>query len=426
MNSTHHKNNIEKNLLLSSDDNLSKKNRKLSLFHEKWLEIEELKYWLRKEPRDATKFFCLICNKSFLYTKKRIYSHAISKLHSSIEISKSNEDFKSFVTFEKYRKEAEIRYAALLTDHNISYRHSHKILNLFQYAGEGLNVSKTLHMDRTKCTEIITNILCPIETKHLVNKIQNTKFTVFIDFTSDIYKDNIWMSFQVRYVDSVTLDVRLQLVELMCIDVKDFSADKLFERLRNKILELNIPFSNIVALLCNNASVMTENHSLFKKEFKKLCPHLMMFLCSCHSVALVTHNACDKIPTFCEKFRKDIFTYINDRPKHLSTFKEFCKCFQRTNHKILKYDIHWISRYTYVEKFWEYWDIIKNFLETVRTQFANNLLFTMCMVELNFFNTFFQTLEMQIYLLQSQSLILQQICQNFLKSEQDRKSFNPF
>ena len=129
MNSTHHKNNIEKNLLLSSDDNLSKKI--VNYFKKK--EIEELKYWLRKErererererePCDATKFFCLICNKSFLYTKKRIYSHAISKLHidrckcSSIEISKSNEDFKfqiskSFFIFEEHRKEAEIRYAA--------------------------------------------------------------------------------------------------------------------------------------------------------------------------------------------------------------------------------------------------------------------------------------------------------------------------
>ena len=64
--------------------------------------------------------------------------------------------------------------------------------------------------------------------KHLVNKIQNTKFTVFIGFTSDIYKGNIWMIFQVRYVDSETLDVRSQLVELMSIDVKDFNTDKLF------------------------------------------------------------------------------------------------------------------------------------------------------------------------------------------------------
>jgi len=128
-----------------------------------------------------------------------------------------------------------------------------------------------------------------------------------------------------------------QLIELMCIDVKDFSADKLFERFRNKILELNIPFSNIVALLCNNASVMTENHSLFKKEFKKLCD-LMTFLCSCHSVALVTHNACDKIPTFCEIFIKAkylfIFIYINDRSKHLSYLRNFVNV---SKERIIKY-----------------------------------------------------------------------------------------
>ncbi|KYQ59056.1 hypothetical protein ALC60_01891 [Trachymyrmex zeteki] len=439
-NSTNHKNN-KKNL--SSDDNLSKKNRKLPVFQEKWLDVEELKCWLRKEPRNVSKFFCLICNKSFMYSGRQIYSHANSKAHikrckrNSIEISKSNEDLKfqvnkSLLTLEERRKEAEIRYAALLTDQNISYRHSRKILNLFQYVGEGPNVLKKMRTSRTKCVKIITNVLYPNEMKRLVNKIQNTKFTVFIGFTSDIYKGNIWMIFQVRYVDSETLDVRSQIVELMSIDAKDFSANKLFERLKNKMLELNIPFSNIVALLCNNTSIMTENHSLFKKEFKKLCPHLMTLLCSCHSATLVAHNACDKIPTFCEKFIKNIFSYINDRPRHFSEFMEFCKYFQETSHKILEYDTYWISRYNFVEKFLEYWDMVKNFLETKSTRAASNLLFTMCMVEtkayflflkyvlsfFNAFNTFFQTLETQIHLLQSKSLILlQEICQNFLQSE---------
>ncbi|KYN44886.1 hypothetical protein ALC56_00882 [Trachymyrmex septentrionalis] len=96
--------------------------------------------------------------------------------------------------------------------------------------------------------------------KHLVNKIQNTKFTVFIGFTSDIYKGNIWMIFQVRYVDSETLDVRSQLVELMSIDVKDFNTDKLFI-----VKDLEIKYWNIIKNFLETVCVRTRsaNNLLF-------------------------------------------------------------------------------------------------------------------------------------------------------------------
>jgi len=42
-------------------------------------------------------------------------------------------------------------------------------------------------MGHTKCKNIITNVLCPIKMERVVNKIQNTKFTIFTDETSDIF-----------------------------------------------------------------------------------------------------------------------------------------------------------------------------------------------------------------------------------------------
>lgn len=54
-------------------------------------------------------------------------------------------------------------------------------------------------MSRTKCN-IIKNVLCPVETDRVVNTIQNTKFSIFIDETSDI-SNKKWMTFLVRYID---------------------------------------------------------------------------------------------------------------------------------------------------------------------------------------------------------------------------------
>ena len=44
-------------------------------------------------------------------------------------------------------------------------------------------------MSQKRCINIITNVLNPVETERIVNNIQNTKFTIFIDETSDICND---------------------------------------------------------------------------------------------------------------------------------------------------------------------------------------------------------------------------------------------
>ena len=70
----------------------------------------------------------------------------------------------------------------------------------------------------------------PVETERVVNKIQNTKFTIFIDETSDICNDK-WMTFLVRYIEPKTLDNRTQLVKLIDIDARNCSAEKLYEKI---------------------------------------------------------------------------------------------------------------------------------------------------------------------------------------------------
>ena len=165
-------------------------------------------------------------------------------------------------------KEAEIRYAALIAEKNIPYQTAKEILSLFQHIGKDYNVLKCMKMSRTKCKNVITNVLCPVETERVVNKIQNVKFTIFVDETSDIC-NNKWMTFLVRYVDLETLDIRTQLVKLINIDAKNSGAERLFHAFECEMSKLQIPFSNIASLSCDNASVMTGRYLLFKKKLSK-------------------------------------------------------------------------------------------------------------------------------------------------------------
>ncbi|KYN05168.1 PREDICTED: uncharacterized protein LOC108771904 [Cyphomyrmex costatus] len=449
--SAHHKNNI-RNKDGDDDSSLAKRSRK-SVFQYRWLDRVEFKSWLREVPYDSSLFFCLICDKSVAGGLSQIVRHSKSKVHikkntekNSAEVSQLNNDSHTPSTmhnratqtellssFEERKKSAEIRFAAFIADKNIPHQNAKEILSFFQHVGEDPNVLKAMSMGRTKCKNIITNVLCPIETERVVNKIQNTKFTIFINETSDNEK---WLTFLVRYVDPETLDIRSQLVKLIDIDTTDSNAEKLFLVFKCEMWRLQILFLNIVALSCDSASTMTGKHLLFKKKLEEECPHLLTFSCPCYATLLITNAACDEIPMACEEFVTKISDYINCSPKCSSVFSEFCEYFQENNRVSRLGDTRWRSHYLCIKKLLESWDAIKHFLNEIsvneKTRSEECLLSMMDNIELkayflfleyalNFFHkfsTFFQGSDTRVHTLQPKSAsLLLQICQNFVKEK---------
>src|SRR5580765_5994082 len=437
-----HKNNIEEStsLLLNEDNGSNKKT-----FRQQWLDIELFKPWLREVSNDINSFFCSFCDKSMVGGLSQIYRHAESKAHIMFEKNKTatkntdeniNITDESLLSFEERKKSAEIRYAALIADKNISHQTARDILSFFQLIGRDPTVLRSMSMGRTKCKNIISNVLCPVETDRVVNSIQNTKFSIFIVETSDICNEK-WMTFFVRFVDPETLDIRTQLVKLINIDARNSSAEKLFNAFKCEMWKLKIPFLNIIALSCDNASVMIGKHLSFKKKLEELCKNVLTFSCPCHSAALAAHAACAKIPEYCEEFVKKIANYINGSPKRAAIYQEFSECFQETNRKILKLsDTRWLSHHSCVERLLEFWDTTKLFLTEMiineKSKSGEHLLSIMQNPDVkayllflkhtlnlfNSFNAFFQALETRVHLLQPKSLeFLITISKHFLKPE---------
>lgn len=204
-------------------------------FRQEWLELDAFKPWLREAPNDEYSFLCCNCNITITGGLAHIKSHANSKLHKEIseknnietgelDVSIENE---SNLSFDERKKAAEIRYAAFIAEKNISYKTATEILKFFQHIGKDSKVLQNMSMGRTKCANIISNVLCPIETQRVVNTIQNIKFSIFIDETSDITNKK-WMTFLVRFVDPSTLRVWSQLIKLININARSSSAEELF------------------------------------------------------------------------------------------------------------------------------------------------------------------------------------------------------
>ncbi|EZA58879.1 General transcription factor II-I repeat domain-containing protein, partial [Ooceraea biroi] len=443
---------LKKSTSLSNDDDINVQNKTLTrpVFKNEWLDVSNFKLWLREVPDNESVCFCAICDKSFTARLSQIRRHAESQNHlntckrKGIETSEVNDDIntddedEALLTFDARKKTAEIQFAALIAEKNIPFQTAQDILNFFQEIGQEPKVLKNMNMGRTKCSNIISNVLCPVEIERVVNKLQRTKFSIFIDEASDICNEK-WMILFVRYVDPETLDIRSQLLKLINIDTGDSNADNLFHTFQCEMKKLQIPFSNIIALSCDNTPVMTGKHLSFETKLRGMCKYLLTFPCPCHSSALAAHAACAKIPSFCERFLKKIVNYINriNHSKHSATFNEFSDCFQETYRKILKLsDTRWISHYICVERLLESWHTIQYFLQEMiasdKTKSAEHLLSMMENAEMkayflfvkhilylfNEFSVFFQSTETRIHFLQIKSVnFLFQVCQNFIKKD---------
>nr|XP_012214424.1 PREDICTED: uncharacterized protein LOC105667289 [Linepithema humile] len=477
-NSTCHKNNMKENTSLLNSNNVSsiKKMPRRSKFQQKWLDIKQFKPWLSDVPHNENLSLCSFCNKCIVGGISQIFRHAKSKAHiklseqNNIETNETNEvnetiklnqsnnklrNESSHVTFEERKKSAEIRFAALIADKNIPYQTAEDILSFFQQIGDDYDALKSMDMDRTKCKNIIMNVLYPIEMNRVINSIQKTKFSIFIDETFDFF-DKKYITFFVRYVDPETLDIRSQFVKFINIDEKNKSEEKLFHTFQCEMSKLNIPFLNIVALSCSNPSDKADKYLLFKRKLKETCKNLLTFSCPCHSTALAVETAYNNIPKHCTEFLKEITNYINNSSKKSIIYKVFNECFQETNYKNLS-GTWWLSHYSFVKKLLESWDIIKFFfIKMARNENTESeqldLLILMESLDIkaylfflkhilncfNSFNVFFQTLETKIHLLQSKSVefltifskyflkenFAQHLCNNQFSQKENQKALD--
>lgn len=226
-NSTCHKNNMKENTSLLNRNNASsiKKVSRKSKFQQKWLDIKQFKPWLSEVLHNENLSFCSFCNKYIVGGISQIFRHAKSNAHIKLceqnntetseadenEASKDNklgnELSENYHTFEERKKSAEIRFAALIADKNIPYQTAEDILSFFQQIGEDHYALRSMKMDRTKCKKIIMSVLYPVEMNRVINSLQKTKFSIFIDETFDFF-DQKYITFFVRYVDPETLDIR--------------------------------------------------------------------------------------------------------------------------------------------------------------------------------------------------------------------------
>ncbi|CAH0561706.1 unnamed protein product [Brassicogethes aeneus] len=244
------------------------------------------------------------------------------------------------------------------------------------------------------------------------------------------------MSFLVKFIDPETLDAMMELPRVIALDSTKLNAEGIFNTFNAYMTEKKIPFKNVLAVSCDNASVMIGDLNYFKTFTLKENPSILFIPCICHRLALVAKDSCKKIPGYIEPLLQSIVRHMNST-KRLEAFNEISSSVQGTSKKILDFaKTRWLGRHDCIERVRElYPSLLLHFTELCFSE-KNNASFQKIKVELddprtkaylaflqyvlkkfNVINLFFQHEETKVHLLNSKCItFLKTIASHFLKS----------
>ncbi|XP_076284710.1 zinc finger protein 862-like [Lasioglossum baleicum] len=351
-------------------------------FQRHWFDADEtLKVWLEELPSDESKCVCKVCNKIFGCGLTEIRKHSSTRAHQNnieqllsvntpsgnepdVQDNQPDEFLQEGTSSRPFLKEiriAEIRYAAFFAENNIAISVAPKFLALMQDIAKNPAVLQGMKVGRTKCGNIISNVLCVRETERIVDNVRHTKFSVYEDETSDSTNDK-WLSLMVRYIEPCRLSIRTELLQLIHLDASDCSAEKIFKSFENDLLQKQIPLRNIAALSCDNASVMMGSHSSFQSKLLEKNPNVVVMPCVCHSAALAATAACVTIPKECDDLLRGVASFVNGSPKRAAIFRQYREIYDKSPVQVLKLsETRWLARHQCVKRILMIWEDLQGY-----------------------------------------------------------------
>jgi hypothetical protein len=123
--------------------------------------------------------------------KSEIQKHAEGKTHTkkmrAINFHQTIDNFsKSEDSHEKQVKIAELKLSCSVAEHNVAIQVVDHLVPLLKDIFKDSKVAQNLNLARTKCSEILKNVLCTVETNKTISDLKNRKFSVLVDESTDI------------------------------------------------------------------------------------------------------------------------------------------------------------------------------------------------------------------------------------------------
>ncbi|XP_075151745.1 E3 SUMO-protein ligase KIAA1586-like [Haematobia irritans] len=255
-----------------------------------WMQQKEFKDWVAKDASDETKAFCTYCKCSINAKVFDLRAHAKTKKHISRANCFVQSNKLNFVPTLTKSAEQEAALCLFVAEHTSIGTIDHLTKLCIQNFYKS-NSAEVIKMQRTKCANIIRNVLSPHFKEDLRNDIGKSKFSILLDESTDISVTKL-LGIVINYFSMERGKITSTFLGLVQLDSGDAVGivNALLEVLNNWKLDPK----HLIGIGTDNASVMTGRNRGVYAELKKRIPSLILIRCVCHSVQLAVNYSCGK------------------------------------------------------------------------------------------------------------------------------------
>ncbi|KMQ87143.1 zinc finger protein [Lasius niger] len=199
-------------------------------------------------------------------------------------------------------------------------------------------------MHRTKCSEIIKNVLGPHFNNELLSDIGNGKYSLLLDESNDVSVNKLLgiVIIYYSYKQGKTIASFLALTKL-----ETCNAEGIVNTLKKTLEEMRLDLQNLLAIGTDNASVMVGINNGVYAKLKAEVPSLILIRCLCHSLQLaVSHAMTDTLPRNLEFLIHETYNWFSKsamRQIKYTQLYETINCGERPLQILQVSDTRWLS-----------------------------------------------------------------------------------
>ncbi|CAG4969372.1 unnamed protein product [Parnassius apollo] len=342
-----------------------KKMSYIQKYRTEWENDEDFKQWIKPIADSPTKAFCKYCHVEIAAKIYDLRKHRESKKHKAkCELITKNKQIQFTSTPDdglKNSQKAEGQLALFIAEHT-SISNTDHLTDLCKEVFHDSKCAKDIKMHRTKCTQVINQVLAPHFKDTLLKDIGTQKYSIILDESTDVSVSK-YMGIIIRYFSLNTNNIVSSFLSLEPIERAD--ARSIVTSLVKCLESQSLPIQNLIGIGTDNASVMTgRNNSvieILKREYN--LPNLILIRCICHSLQLaVSHASESNLPRNIEFLIRETYNWFSISPKRRDEYKAL---FQTINCgdeplKILKVcDTRWLSIEPAVLRILAQWNELK-------------------------------------------------------------------
>ncbi|XP_031328721.1 uncharacterized protein LOC116159845 [Photinus pyralis] len=332
-------------------------------YREEWEKLKEFQGWLQRCTTDNIKAYCKYCKCLLAARFADLQKHTKTDKHiqNARPFSSASQQRIQFqplsVISKQQRKEAQLcMYSAVHT----SVRSIDHLSDLHK------DYSETIKIHRTKCTQIIKNVIGPHFRKALIEDIGNNPYSLIIDESTDISVSKM-LGIVIRY-HSINLN-KIVTTHLELAHIEDGTAKCITETVKQVLQKHKLPLQNLQGMGTDNAAAMVGVNNGVFALLKSEIPHLRLVRCVCHSLQLALSKSTEKtLPPEIDFLIRETYNWFQSSVRQIA----YVNVYKTLNNdetplKILRMsDTRWISIEPAVKRILDQWETLKDHFNIVR------------------------------------------------------------